>query len=84
MCAGADIFDQAVFHVEIELVGQQKMYADRALPLPDLVAAQRVIEPRCAKWGIVGDQQEHGVLQPVHVVPAPRDKCSHSSFKDFA
>ncbi len=70
MRTGAHEYDQAMFSVVIELVGQQKITADMALPIPFPVDAQWVIKPFRSKRGIVGDQQEHGFLEPVHVVPA--------------
>lgn len=56
------------FTAIIELVRQQKITADVA-PMPLPFVAQRVVELFSPERAVVGDQQEHGFLEPVHVVP---------------
>ena len=57
MRAGAHEHNQAMLPAAIELVGQQKIAADMALPMSFPVTTQRVIEPFRPERAIVGDQQ---------------------------
>ena len=49
---------------------QEEVAADVALTMACPVARQGVIEPFRRQRPVVGDQQRHGLFQPVHVVPA--------------
>lgn len=70
MRASAHEHNQAMLCAVIEFVGQQKIASDMALPMPFPFAAQRVVEPFRPERAIVGDQQQHRFLEPVHVVSA--------------
>lgn len=60
----------AGFAVINEFVGQQKIAADVALAVPNPVATgQWMVLPFRPERIIVGDQQQHSFLEPVHVEP---------------
>lgn len=61
----------AWFAVINELVGQQEIAADVTFAVADPVATgQRMVLPFRPERAIVGNQQQHGFLEPVHVEPA--------------
>ena len=62
--------DQSAFARVVERVNQQEVAADVALTMACPVARESVIEPFRRQRPVVGDQQRHGLFQPVHVVPA--------------
>lgn len=57
--------------VAIHLVNQKKIAADVALAVLGPLAFQTVIQPFRTQGGIIGDEQQHGLLEPHHVV-SPR------------
>ncbi|KXB13424.1 hypothetical protein ADT31_00340 (plasmid) [Xylella fastidiosa] len=59
-----------MFAAVVEFVGQQKITPDMALPVPFPIATQGVIEPFRPERVIVGDQQQHCFLEPIHVIAA--------------
>lgn len=67
---GAYEDNQASRAAVIKLVRQQEVTPDVALTMPVLIATEQVIPPFRTERAIVGDQQKHGVLEPVQVVPA--------------
>jgi hypothetical protein len=70
VCACAHKHDQPMFYAVVKFVRQQKVPADMALPVPFPFAAQRMIQLFRSKRAIVGDEQQHGLLEPVHVIAA--------------
>ena len=69
VCSCAHEHYQAMFSAVIELLRQKKVAANMAFPMPFPVPTQWMIEPLWAERSIVGDQQQHCLLEPVHVVP---------------
>ena len=71
MCASAHENHLAGFAIVNEFVGQQEIAADVTFAVTDPVATrQRMVFPFWPERAIVGDQQQHGFLEPVHVEPA--------------
>ena len=67
-CAYKD--NQGVPCTVVELIGRQKITSDRALAMPCPFATQRMIEPFRTHRRVIGDQQQHCLLEPVHVIAA--------------
>ena len=57
--------DQAAFARVVERVDQEEVAADVALTMAYPVTRQRMIEPFRRQRPVVGDQQRHGLFQPV-------------------
>ena len=57
-----------VDRVPLQLVNQQEVAANVAFPVVGPVAFERVILPLSAKRAIVGDQEQHRLLELPHVV----------------
>lgn len=70
MRAGAHEDDQALLAAVGEPVRQQKVAADMAFPMPIPVATHGMVEPFGPQRTVIGDQEQHGRLEPVHVVSA--------------
>lgn len=60
--------NQTSFPAFVKLVGQQEVAANMTFPVPVPVAAQGVIEPFRPEWAVIGDEQEHRLLELVHVI----------------
>lgn len=54
--------------IALKLIDQQEVPADMAFPVIGPIALERVIEPFRAEGRIVGDQQQHRLLEATHVV----------------
>jgi hypothetical protein len=68
MYASAHENHLAGFAIIHEFVGQQEIPADVTFAVTHPVATrQRMIFPFWPERAIVGDQQQHGFLEPVHV-----------------
>jgi len=66
--AGPYKHNQAMLCIVIEFVRQQKVAADMTFSMTFPIPTQWVIEPLWPERAVIGDQQEHGVFEPVHVV----------------
>lgn len=84
MCSGAHEYDQAMFPVVVDLVGQQKITADMALPIPFPVATQRVIEPLRSKRASLAINKSMASLSRFMSYRPECDNLSQSFRKDFA
>lgn len=73
MCSRADKNDEAVLAFIYNFVSQQEVAADMTFTMAVPIAGQRMIKPFGAKRRIIGDQQQHGFLELVHIVPP----CPH-------
>mgnify|MGYP003582154510 CR=1 FL=1 len=69
MCPGTHKHHQAALAGVVQRVDQQEVAADMAIAMACPIACQRVIKPFGRQWPVVGDEQRHGLFQPVHVVP---------------
>ena len=54
--------------VPLNLVNQQEVAANVALPVVGPIAFERVVQPLSAKRAIVGNQQQYRLLELAHVV----------------
>jgi len=71
MGAGADEHNHTCPAALVDLIGQKKITAHMTLAMPVPFATQRMIPPCRTQRAIVGDQQQqHGLVEPIHVVPA--------------
>ena len=57
-----------VNRVPFNLINQQKVAADVAFPVVGPIAFERVVQPLSAQRAIVGNQQQHRLLELPHVV----------------
>lgn len=57
-----------VNRISFKLVNQQEVAANVAFPVVGPIAFERVIQPLSAKWAIVGNQEQHRLLELPHVV----------------
>jgi hypothetical protein len=70
MGARAYKYNQALLVAVIEFVSKKKVAANMALPVPCPLSSQGVVPPFGAQWGGIGNQQYHGFLEPIQVIPA--------------
>ena len=56
--------------VAFELVDQQEVATDVAFAMVGPVAFEGVVEPFGTQRALVGDEQQHRLFQPLHVVAA--------------
>ena len=57
-----------VDHVSLHLIDQQKVAADVAFPVIGPIAFECVVQPLSAQRAIVGNQEQHRLLELHHVV----------------
>lgn len=57
-----------VNRISFNLVNQQEIAANVAFPVVSPIAFERVVQPLSAQRAIVGNQQEHRLLELPHVV----------------
>src|SRR6218665_3417102 len=70
MRASTHEHNRSMLCVFIELVRLHKMTAEMAIPVSPPVTAQSGIAPSRPERSVVGDQQQHRLLEPVHVMAA--------------
>ena len=67
MGAGRNENDNFRLGLVAYLVGEQEIAADVTFPVATPLAIQGMIQPFGAKRGIICDQQQHRLFQPMHV-----------------
>lgn len=65
MRTGANEVDGGV----LDLVNQEEIPTYVTFSMVGPFALEGVIQPLRAQWRVVGDQEQHGLLEVVHVVP---------------
>lgn len=66
MRTGANEVDR----IALDLIDLQEITTHMAFPMVGPVAPEGVVQPLGTQWCIVGDQEQHDLLELVHVVPA--------------
>jgi hypothetical protein len=70
MRARPDEDDKSGRRVIVEFVCEKKIAADMALAMSDPISLDRLVPPIGFEWAIIGNEQEHRLLQSVQIVSA--------------